>query len=350
MGWQDRDYNPRREEMNAYLGNPAQWMQFAVPLYKSAGLQIRLTFWYFLAVLFHGVEIGQSGEPLYYILIDAAVLLGVLLWHEFGHRVFARMVGGNHWEWVLWPAGGMVPPTCPRTPSAMFLANVGGWVFSLVLLLASLGAVMLIPDHSVSIVTRFGIPVDITGAGAMASMIAAHCLVYSIYIGVLILLINLFPCYWFDGGYLWQSVLWPWLGQWKATRVTCLAGMILVVPLAGLAIMGRDFLSLVVLAFIFADCFNRRRALAAAGPGVMDEDDGPSYNYMDTPTPRKKIKKKWFKSARKKAVREQVEQAKIDAILAKVKEKGLHSLSWGEKRTLKKATQRQRQQDLAGRY
>jgi len=39
----------------------------------------------------------------------------------------------------------------------------------------------------------------------------------------------------------------------------------------------------------------------------------------------------------------------IDAILAKVKQKGLHSLSWWEKRALKKATERQRQRDLASR-
>ena len=43
------------------------------------------------------------------------------------------------------------------------------------------------------------------------------------------------------------------------------------------------------------------------------------------------------------------EQAKIDTILAKVKERGLHSLTWWEKRALKKATERQRERDLANR-
>jgi len=35
--------------------------------------------------------------------------------------------------------------------------------------------------------------------------------------------------------------------------------------------------------------------------------------------------------------RRQAEQAKIDAILIKVKDKGLHSLTWFEKRTLRKS-------------
>ena len=44
--------------------------------------------------------------------------------------------------------------------------------------------------------------------------------------------------------------------------------------------------------------------------------------------------------------RERDEQADIDAILAKVSAKGMQSLSWRERRTLKQATERQRQRDL----
>lgn len=44
---------------------------------------------------------------------------------------------------------------------------------------------------------------------------------------------------------------------------------------------------------------------------------------------------------------EQVEQATIDQILQKVHERGMNSLSWSERRTLKRATERQREADLA---
>jgi membrane associated rhomboid family serine protease len=46
-------------------------------------------------------------------------------------------------------------------------------------------------------------------------------------------------------------------------------------------------------------------------------------------------------------VSEQSEQATIDQILRKVHEKGMNSLSWSERRALKRATERQRQADLA---
>jgi hypothetical protein len=103
-------------------------------------------------------------------------------------------------------------------------------------------------------------------------------------------------------------------------------------------------------ALIFADSFRRRQALVAVGQDAMMDEETSAYAYMDTPEPRKKKRKKnWLSRARKRALQDQAEQARIDAILAKVKDKGLHSLSWWEKRTLKKATERQRQQDLAGR-
>jgi membrane associated rhomboid family serine protease len=51
--------------------------------------------------------------------------------------------------------------------------------------------------------------------------------------------------------------------------------------------------------------------------------------------------------AQRGVVTEQQEQATIDQILSKVHEKGMNSLSWSERRALKRATERQRQADLA---
>src|SRR4051812_27494103 len=110
MGWQDRGYNSGREEMNAFFSNPSSALQWALPIYRSSSLHIRLHFWLLLAVLFRVVDIVRSSTPRYYIPIDIALLLLAVLIHELGHRVFSQRVGGNHWEWVLWPLGGMIPP------------------------------------------------------------------------------------------------------------------------------------------------------------------------------------------------------------------------------------------------
>jgi membrane associated rhomboid family serine protease len=56
----------------------------------------------------------------------------------------------------------------------------------------------------------------------------------------------------------------------------------------------------------------------------------------------------WKQRSKQRAVRrEQDEQADIDRILQKVHDKGMNSLSWMEKRTLKSATERQRKADTA---
>ena len=348
MGWRDRRYNSGREDMNAYFSNPGMALQYAFPLYTSSRLRIRLTFWFLLFALFDAIDEMRSGMPAY-ILLDIGVMLAVCLWHEWGHSVFARWVDGTHWEWVIWPLGGMVPPSVPKTPQATFVANIGGMVFSILLVGAAWIAAIL--SHGLFDIVHISfVPIGVAVAFPHFPQALNHAIQFAVTQSAAIMLINLFPCYWFDGGYIWQSILWPKLGQWKATRIVCLAGMILAAPLFLLSLFATAIFAMIFFALIFADCFNRRRALAADGPGVMDEDDSP-YNYMDTPEPkRRKPKKSLLRSARRKASRDQAEQARIDAILAKVKDKGLHSLSWWEKRTLRRATERQRQRDLANRY
>ena len=342
MGWQDRGYNQGREEMYSYFANPASLLQWSLPLYKGTGFYIRLHFWFILFAVFEIASVLRTPGPLYYIPINIAVMLAAVLLHELGHRVFARMVGGNHWEWLVWPLGGMIPPTAPNRPWPTFVANIGGILFSLPIgILCYVGLMLISGGHVLVQINHYPIipiPVPMSPLSVAAGFtgrtgldIFCHVLSQMVISCAAITFINLFPASWFDGAKIWQSILWPKFGAWKATTITCMAGMILSVPLILMSLPMGDFLGLVVWGLIFADCFQRRRALLAAGPGVMEDDDSPTYNYMDPPTKRRKIKKRWFNAARKRARLEQQEQAKIDSILAKVKEKGLHSLTWGEK-------------------
>jgi hypothetical protein len=61
-----------------------------------------------------------------------------------------------------------------------------------------------------------------------------------------------------------------------------------------------------------------------------------------------RFKRNWERrQARREVESEREEQLTIDQILAKVHDKGMNSLSWSERRALKRATERQRQADLA---
>ncbi|MEI8195765.1 MAG: site-2 protease family protein [Phycisphaerae bacterium] len=357
MGWQDRPYNRGSEAAHDFFGNPAGLLALSVPFGKFPGLTIRLHFWLLLNFVFVAISIIQGMLPLYFIPVNFALTLALLLVHEFGHRFWAQRVGGNHWEFVLWPLGGMTTPHCPRTPWATFVANAGGILFTLPLGLAAAAVALTLPHTHVV----YGFSVDpfmpLLFAPAYAGSVGNPLVVLGYYvlsqtviISAALVAINLFPAYWFDGGYIWQSILWPKLGHYRAISLTCIAGMVLSAVLFLLALHGQSLMGMVLWGIIFWTCLIRRRALVATGPGLFgDEED--SDNYMDIEARgsrhRKHLKKSWLRKASRKAALERAEQEKIDAILSKVHEKGLHSLTWWEKRTLKKATERQRQQDLA---
>ena len=91
--------------------------------------------------------------------------------------------------------------------------------------------------------------------------------------------------------------------------------------------------------------------MRAEGPWGFTDEDAVGYTggFSASPRPsrRKKMAAGWAAmKARNRDKQAKAEQQKIDAILAKVSAKGMHSLTWWEKRTLRKATERQRQRDL----
>ena len=115
MAWEDRDYYRGGERWGEYLGNPATVFGFSVPFLRFGGISIRLTFWLLLEILFMFMDVFRGIGPLD-TTVAVLLLLAALIAHEFGHRFFAQRVGGDLSEFLLWPAGGMNPPTAPRAP------------------------------------------------------------------------------------------------------------------------------------------------------------------------------------------------------------------------------------------
>ena len=164
------------------------------------------------------------------------------------------------------------------------------------------------------------------------------------FINLDLVLINLFPFYWFDGGYLLEAILWRPLGRFRAINSTCLTGMVVAVPMFLLCLYGKSFLGMAVCALMFAGSYVKRRDLKASGGAEFGDmtDLGSSWSDSASETsPRRKPR--WpARSAVKKVAAERREQEKIDAILAKVHSQGMQSLNWMERRALRKATERQR--------
>jgi hypothetical protein len=116
--------------------------------------------------------------------------------------------------------------------------------------------------------------------------------------------------------------------------------------------IGGGLLMILIAASCFFTCFQTRAMLRAEGPWGFQEEDTSTMDYSaslfnkaDSAKSRKAAQRA-SQRAEKLAREEQVEQQRIDAILSKVSAHGMHSLTWLEKRTLKKATEHQRQRDM----
>ena len=116
--------------------------------------------------------------------------------------------------------------------------------------------------------------------------------------------------------------------------------------------LAHGLLLVLIAVFGFYQCYQQRQLLQEMGPEEFADsiDYSAAYEINPTTTHKRKLSR-WSirraaKRAQKIATEERREREHIDAILAKVSAHGMHSLTWLEKRALKKATQHQRQRDL----
>jgi hypothetical protein len=340
LAWQDRDYNRGGfGGAGDFLANPSGILGLSVPFGTWLGVRVRLHFWLLLSFLFLLAGLF-GGVSFVVIIVDMALMLATLLLHDFGHRAFAGWVGGELNEFMLWPAGGMIFPTVPPGPWPTFVGYVGGIAINLLLGLGSFMAVHLL--------TGLWLPIPVTnplmslgGIPLMATyptgQLLPLCLVNFTYLNWGLVLANLLPYFWFDGGFLWRSILHPMLGAQAALNVTCIFGMILAVPMFFLALVHQELVMLIVWAFLFSSAYTARTQM-------MPESEEYAVSYGGGSGVSGRIRSgRWSgKSLARAQAKQRRDEQKIDAILAKVSAHGMHSLTWWEKRTLKKGSQRLR--------
>lgn len=326
MAWQDRDYYRGGGGAGDYLSNPAAILGLSVPFGTWFGVRVRLHFWLLVTTAMTLASV-LNGVPFVVVLINIGLLLVALLLHDFGHRLFAGWAGGRLDEFMLWPVGGLIFPSMPPGAGPMFVGHVGGIAVNAVL---AAGSIVLLASHGIP----FHIPWNPL-AGLGGSIMGANPLFNNLFLDVqiifaeincMLVLANLLPYYWFDGGYLLQSILWPFIGGSSALNVTCIIGMILAVPMFAISLRNGDLLGMVMWVLLFSSSYNARHTMQMT-------DDAP----MAEGVPRRR----WVSSrSSKEMAKRRREEQKIDAILAKVSAQGMHSLTWWEKRTLRKGSQR----------
>ena len=121
----------------------------------------------------------------------------------------------------------------------------------------------------------------------------------------------------------------------------------IIVGIATFGSLGGGLLLMLIGLSCLLTCIQARTMMKAEGPwGFSDEDaiDYSSSLYSPDEKPRKSSGRSEKRLERLRA-QERAERLRIDRILTKVSQHGMQSLSWWEKRTLRKATEHQRQRD-----
>ncbi len=355
MSWRDRDYN----QINfggRQIRNPILNILFgSLPLGTWFGIRVRIHA--SLLLLIAGELLfaqARGGLGVNAALTYVIILFGTILLHEFGHCIACRMMGGSAEDILLWPLGGLASVHPPRRAWPTFVTIAGGPLVDVLICVAC--AIALFIMHPSAGIDAFN-PLrgfllfdhrDPKWLFAYTSGISYY-IWYVYLINYSLILFNLLPMFPMDGAQILQTALWPKFGYYKSMMFTCMVGMVIAVLFGMFGLANRSILIVVLCFWGFMQSLRMRQMLLAHGPEEFNNEVDYSAAFENPGNRRKKMRKSWFKAARKRALREQSEQARIDSILAKVHEHGLHSLTWFEKRALKKATARQRERDLAER-
>ena len=172
------------------------------------------------------------------------------------------------------------------------------------------------------------------------------------------LLVNLIPAYPLDGGQVFRSLLAARMGTGMGTEVALRCGIAVAVVLAIVAFVFSKvlLLGLAFLIILLAVQENHQiQANESYDDSFMGYDFSQGYTSLERteaakPDRRTGLLARWFAARRAEKQRRQQELAaeteqQLDAILAKVHERGLGSLSPWEKRLLKRASNRFRSRD-----
>ncbi len=291
------------------------------------------------------------------VLMVVVLLVSVTL-HEVGHALAALRVGGKVDAIVLGPVGGLISPRVPDEPEIhVFVALAGPIVHLLIAVVAAIVLVVAGDTKLLGLLNPLSTPLDLVEPGGLG-LVAAKL---TLWLNWILRLLNLLPAYPFDGGPVLRAILWPALGRRTARIVTARVAMVLaaLICVAGLLTLGGDlpthvpgWIPLITLGTILF--FSARQDLSAAEPheradqiaGYQLNSDGldllDAMWSSDDEEEVVLVEHQQRQPEQSSNVPEASEDARVDAILARLHDSSWDELSPEEIAVLQRASQRYR--------
>ena len=337
MGWQDRGYGaepPGRSRWGRIFGDGENPMGWSLPLYRWAGIEVKLSIWLLLFValrLLFSIDQGALGFG-YMALLMVSLFVLVLL-HEYGHCFACRQDGGDADEIVLWPLGGLAFCRPPDRWRAHLWTVIGGPLVNAVLFVPFAAMLILITGHVQSAFFnpfQPGIGIGFATLGDGSQPIWLRGLWSLHYINLILLAFNvLLPMYPMDGGRILHALIWRSKGRREADRLSASIGLGVAIGLGVLAIVSEEMMLLVIALFGGLSCWTLKQQQKFAMDAGESWQVQPDWQDEQPAKPKKPRKP-------------EVDQAEIDRILAKISIEGMGKLTRKEKATLKSASKTKR--------
>jgi len=213
------------------------------------GLYVHFTFLLLLAFLgFAAYSVSGSSEYALYQVGFILLLFGIVVLHELGHAMAARMYGIPTKDITLLPIGGLARlERIPREPIKEFVIAVAGPAVNVVLALAAFTAIVAV----------YG-----TMPWAMDALTGGNLLNRLFWVNVIMIAFNMIPAFPMDGGRVLRALLAMTMNHGKATRIAAGIGQALAVcfGIAGF-IWGHPILMLIAV-FVYMGA-GQERAMAS---------------------------------------------------------------------------------------
>lgn len=290
-------------------------------------------------------------------ILGLVVLLASVLVHELVRAAIADRVGGRTNLIVLGPTGGWAHPHLPADPPAHLVTAISGPLTYLALLVAAGCALAAAGENDIlqlldPFAPRF-MPTDSTLH--MAAQL-------TVWINACLLLINMLPIQPCDGAEVLRGLLWPLVGRaTAAAAVSHIAyGAALVTAVLAVAVkqqMVNDFvpawfpLAVASLLMLYGGNRAARQRQYDVGLAIdeleSDDEQWLGAEWIEEERAAVLVEQVQEKQQdtidRKRREREDREDARVDDILARLKDVGFNQLSEEEQAVLKRASRRYRQ-------
>lgn len=365
MSWHDRDGPADDDPMRRFgrpggdwqglrptLDNPMTW---SVTVGRFLNITVRVHAIFLLFIVIEVIRAARAKATLadpfshgfWPVVLAMICLFGIVLLHEFGHCLACRKVGGQADEILMWPLGGLAFCRPPNNWRAHLATAVGGPMVNVVLCVTAGTMLVLITGGRWGLAIPNPFKLD---AGLIQPEIArswAHMTLFWINaLSLVLLLFNLLPIFPLDGGRIVQAALWPRFGYARSMRFTVRVGYVGAIALGITGFVMPSVMLVMIAVFGGITCYITHKQLEFAEQFMGGEFDlfAASVDQGEPADAEPARRSRWQRRVERRALRQQQESGQVDQILHKIAESGMESLSAAEKRLLKRATQRKRQE------